>query len=182
MNYYISDLHLDDQKLFDKCSRPFSGLNELKETIIRNWNERVKEDDNVYLIGDIGNDADYDGLDVIAKLNGKIHLIIGNHDQRFASIYEKSPLFASVNYFKLIMDGDKKVFLCHFPTMDWEEFNRGGYHVYGHIHNKQLSGVKLYYKDKLAYNASADVIGFTPRTLDEMIALKEERKNEPYIN
>ena len=40
MIYYISDIHLDDQKIFDKCSRPFSGLKEYKEEIIRRWNGR----------------------------------------------------------------------------------------------------------------------------------------------
>ena len=50
---------------------------------------------------------------------------------------------------------------------------RGSYHVYGHIHNKNISNIKNYYKDKLAFNASADVIGHIPMSLDELIKIKE---------
>ena len=72
--------------------------------------------------------------------------------------------------------------------MDWMEFNRQGILVYGHVHNKTVKNgqayaeIKDYYKDKPAYNAGVDVIGFEPRTLDELIELKEVNKDEPYIN
>ena len=34
MIYYISDTHFKDQKIFDKCKRPFESLDEMEETII----------------------------------------------------------------------------------------------------------------------------------------------------
>ena len=72
--------------------------------------------------------------------------------------------------------------------MDWMEFNRKGILVYGHIHNKTAANgpaygkIKDFYKDLPAYNCGVDVCGFEPRTLDELIHLKEVNKNEPYIN
>ena len=53
MIFYISDIHFNDQRVFDKCSRPFKNLEEYKEKIILNWNRKVKEDDIVYVLGDI---------------------------------------------------------------------------------------------------------------------------------
>ena len=42
MIYYISDTHFNDQKIFDKCKRPFESLDEMKYTIIKKWNKKVK--------------------------------------------------------------------------------------------------------------------------------------------
>ncbi len=42
--------------------------------------------------------------------------------------------------------------------------------------------MKDFYAHLLAYNCGVDVCGFEPRTLDELIILKEANKNEPYIN
>lgn len=57
MIFYISDIHFDDQRVFDKCSRPFNSLKEYKEQIISKWNAKVKEDDTVYVLGDIAEDS-----------------------------------------------------------------------------------------------------------------------------
>ena len=72
--------------------------------------------------------------------------------------------------------------------MDWMEFNREGILVYGHIHNKTAKNgyayamMKDYYSHLPAYNCGVDVCDFEPKTLDELIKLKEANKNEPYIN
>lgn len=86
------------------------------------------------------------------------------------------------------MDKGRKVCICHYPLMDWMEFNREGILVYGHIHNKTAKNgraygmMKDYYSNLPAYNCGVDVCGFEPKTLDELIELKEVNKNEPYIN
>ena len=113
---------------------------------------------------------------------------MGNHDKNMFEYIKQSELFDSVNFISLISDEGRKVCLCHYPLMDWMEFNRNGYHIYGHIHNKTAANggayrqIKEYYKDKLAFNCGVDVVGFEPVTLDELIKLKEANINEPYIN
>lgn len=188
MIYYISDIHFNDQKIFDKCRRPFNDLEDFKETVIRNWNKRVCEQDDVYVLGDIAEDNDITALDLFKLLKGKKHLIVGNHDCNLLDAINKSAIFESVKYIDLINDAGRKVCVCHYPLMDWMEFNRNGILVYGHIHNKTKSNgiayaqIKDYYKDKPAYNCGVDVTGYMPVTLDEMIKLKEVNKDEPYIN
>ena len=101
---------------------------------------------------------------------------------------KESNAFESIEFMKLIDDSGKKVCLCHYPIMDWMEFNRGGYHAYGHVHNKTEKNdiayvqIKQYFKDKPAFNAGVDVTNYEPVTLQEMMSLKEENKDEPYIN
>ena len=188
MIYYISDIHFRDQKIFDKCKRPFNSLDEMEETIISNWNKKVKDEDIVYVLGDIGKDDDTSTIDIFKKLKGHKHLIVGNHDHLMLEDIKNSKVFESIKFIDLIMDGERKVCICHYPIMDWMEFNRQGVLVYGHIHNKtQKNGdaygeIKEYYKNKSAYNCGVDVTNYKPVTLDEMIVLKEINKNEPYIN
>lgn len=188
MIYYISDTHLGDQRVFDKCSRPFSGLEELESEIIKRWNAKVNEDDTVYVLGDIAEDDYIKAIEIFKGLNGHKHLIVGNHDLKMLELIKESNAFESIEFMKLIDDSGKKVCLCHYPVMDWREFSRGGYHVYGHIHNKTAKNdpayiqIKQYFEDKPAFNAGVDVTNYEPVTLQEMINLKEANKNEPYIN
>ena len=188
MIYYIADTHLRDRAIFDKCKRPFKSLEEMENTIINNWNKKVKDDDTVYVLGDLVKDDDFAATSVFNKLKGHKHLIVGNHDCLLLERIKESNLFESVKFIDLIIDNDRKVCVCHYPVMDWMEFNRKGILVYGHIHNKTAANgpaygkIKDFYKDLPAYNCGVDVCGFEPRTLDELIHLKEANKNEPYIN
>ena len=47
---------------------------------------------------------------------------------------------------------------------------------------KAYAMMKDYYSHLPAYNCGVDVCDFEPKTLDELIKLKEANKNEPYIN
>ena len=75
MKYYIGDLHIGDESILIYEHRPFKNLLEMKNTIISNWNNIVNnDDDEVYLLGDIGD------IEILEHLNGKIIIILGNHD------------------------------------------------------------------------------------------------------
>lgn len=188
MIYYISDIHLGDLRVFKKCSRPFSDLKELETEIIKRWNAKVKDDDTVFVLGDIAEDNYLNAIEIIRGLKGHKHLIVGNHDLKLLDEIQKSRVFESIEFMKLIEDEGRKVCLCHYPVMDWMEFSRGGYLVYGHIHNKTEKNnpaykeMKQYFKNKLAFNAGVDVTNYEPVTLNEMIELKIINKDEPYIN
>lgn len=188
MIFYIADIHFNDSKVFQKCFRPFTNFDDFANEIVIRWNNKVKNDDIVYVLGDIAEDDSVNCISIFKKMNGHKHLIIGNHDSKIIKEAEINCVFESISFIKLIDDKGRKVCLCHYPLMDWMEFNRDGYLVYGHIHNKTdknnkaYKQIKEYYADKKAYNAGVDVTNFEPVTLDEMIKLKEANKNEPYIN
>ena len=186
--FYISDLHLRDQAIFNKCKRPFNNLEEMEKTIIRNWNSKVDDDDIVYVLGDIADDNP-NTIEVYKGLKGHKHLIVGNHDHIILDAIKESGIFETINFIEVIEDSGHKVCICHYPVMDWMEFNRQGYFVFGHVHNKsgEINGkaykqIKDYFLDKPAFNCGVDVTGFTPVTLEEMIRMKEEGKDDPYIH
>ena len=80
MIYYISDTHFRDQAIFDKCKRPFNSLDEMESTVISKWNNKVNDEDVVYVLGDIVKDDDVSAIQIFTKLKGHKHLIVGNHD------------------------------------------------------------------------------------------------------
>lgn len=188
MIFYIADIHFGDERIFNKCSRPFKNSLDYEQELCRRWNSKVNNNDTVYVLGDLAQDELLSVTDIFKKLNGKKHLLLGNHDEKLIGSIKQSNVFETIDFIKLIDDNHRKVCVCHYPLMDWIEFNRGGFHVYGHVHNKTIeqgqayAQIKEYYKDKPAFNAGVDVIGFEPVTLDEMIMLKEKHTNEPYIN
>lgn len=188
MIFYVADTHFRDEKIFNKCNRPFANLIEYENVLINRWNSKVKNSDTVYVLGDLVLDGCVEALDVFVKLNGHKHLLIGNHDEGLLETIRQKGLFETIDFIKVMQDGDKKVCVCHYPLMDWIEFNRNGYHVYGHIHNKTIQNgvayqqIKEYFIDKPAYNCSVDITQYEPVTLDEMIRLKEVNRNEAYIN
>ena len=186
MNYYISDIHFGDQRLFDLCKRPFSSLEEMDVYIIQKWNSKVSKEDMVYILGDLG--YDQQSIELYRQLNGIKKLIVGNHDESMLDYIKGTYIFESIEYMNMVNDGNNKVFLCHYPIMDWPEDDNDSVLVYGHIHNKteqndnRFKEIKEYYANTKAYNCSIDVIGFEPRTLKELMTLKEANKNEAYIN
>ena len=53
MNYFISDLHLGHKNVLKFDNRPFINIEEHDKTIIDNWNSKVNDNDDVYVLGDI---------------------------------------------------------------------------------------------------------------------------------
>ena len=54
MKFYTSDLHFDHLNIlkFEPESRPFNTIDEMNEALIKKWNDKVKQDDEVYILGD----------------------------------------------------------------------------------------------------------------------------------
>ena len=78
--FFTSDTHFNHANILKFCDRPFKNVEEMNETIIVNWNKVIGKDDTVFHLGDfcLGGSAEW--TKILDRLNGKIHLIVGNHD------------------------------------------------------------------------------------------------------
>ena len=96
MNYFISDLHFGHKNCLSFDNRPFISIEENDETIIKNWNDTVGIDDDVYLLGDISWYNSTKTIEIFNNLNGHIHLIKGNHDGRLLNNRELQSRFCEI--------------------------------------------------------------------------------------
>ena len=168
MIFYIADLHLNHTNIMKHCNRPFKDVQEMNKTIIENWNNKVKTNDKVYILGDVcfvkRNENPKEIIKLLKELNGEKHLILGNHDNSILYDKEFKELFKSIKMYDKITDGDSKVVLFHYPIEEWDGFFRGTYHIHGHTHNSNNI-----MKINNRFNAGVDIHNYTPVTLKEMI-------------
>jgi len=170
--FYIADPHWGHKNIINLCNRPFKSVEEMDETMIRNWNNVVTDEDDVYIIGDFIFRYEGNVVDLLKKLNGKKHLIVGNHEKAIMSNAKARAQFVSIEKYEEINDNGRRVILFHYPILEWNAFFRNSIHIYGHIHANEKNDTWSIMKTRPnAYNAGADVIGFTPRTLDELIQM-----------
>ena len=77
MKYYISDLHLFHENAIAFDPRPFASLQEMHDTILKNWNDRVTNGDMVYILGDVSMRGKKEELIAfVAQLKGRMTFLI----------------------------------------------------------------------------------------------------------
>lgn len=169
MIYYISDLHFGHKNIIKMDGRPFSSIEEMDEHLIQLWNERLTDEDDIYIVGDFafrnGNTAAW----YLGRLKGRKHLVIGNHDRLTIQDRKAMEFFSSVEKMESVIDNGRKVSLCHFPVAEWNGKRRGGYHVYGHLHGRRDEVYEFMSRFDRALNAGCMINGYRPVTLGELI-------------
>jgi calcineurin-like phosphoesterase family protein len=107
----------------------------MNEALILGWNSVVGEEDVVYHLGDVSLTSASKTSEILNRLNGTIHLILGNHEK---SVMRKE---GNRNRFESIRNGDTirvngvDIYLHHYACRVWNESHRGAYHLYGHSHD-----------------------------------------------
>lgn len=209
MNFYTSDLHLFSNDVLQTGrlkERPFSTLEEMHETIKNNWNKKVRDTDHVYILGDIAKRGSADLLsEYLFQLKGKLHWIIGNHDEPINFRVKKR--FIETCMYKEILDfiGDKtyRLALCHYPIFSWNGQYSGIIHLYGHTHKnvddrsyqRALSELDLEYRNQKenkyiplqAYNVGCMHWNYEPVSLGEILGIQNlkdptlDKRKEDYF-
>ena len=120
--FFTSDTHFYHGNIIRFCNRPFEDVEMMNETIISNWNNTVGLDDTVFHLGDfcLGGSAEW--TKILDRLNGKIYLILGNHDlknlrQGYVDRFEHVTMQMHIEVDK------QKIYLNHYPFLCFD----GGY-------------------------------------------------------
>jgi calcineurin-like phosphoesterase family protein len=153
--FFTSDFHLFHHNVLKFDNRPFTDIHEMHKVLETNWNEVVGQDDIVIYLGDLSfarkDDTDFvEGM--LWGLNGKIHFVMGNHDDY--RVIPKNTRFESVqDYLEVriahMLDGKRveTLFCCmHYPIYSWNKAHHGSYMIHGHCHGNLHHGedAKLY--------------------------------------
>ena len=152
MRYFTSDTHFYHKELLgmnDFAPRPFLTVEDMNETIIKNWNSVVTDTDTVYHLGDIAMYFTRPAVtshiavnDILHRLNGHIVLIKGNHDNRALFKYlaahnetmtDGKPKFEFHDVGAYLKYDHRQYYLTHYP------FSMGIVgniiNLHGHIHH-----------------------------------------------
>lgn len=170
MKYYIADLHLGHENIIRLSKRPFKTVQEMDDVIIDNINSVVTDDDDLYILGDVCFKCN-NPMDYINRINGRKHLVIGNHDKFLIKNPSIRKCFVEIKDIMTVTDGDYRIVLCHYPMVEWDGYYRGVLHFYGHIHNNFDNDTTKYITSvKNAYNVGVDILGFMPKTAKQIVA------------
>jgi calcineurin-like phosphoesterase family protein len=81
MMWVTADHHFGHKNILAYDCRPFRDVKEMDETMVRRWNEVVKPEDVVWHLGDFALASFDHARNILGRLNGRKHLILGNHDR-----------------------------------------------------------------------------------------------------
>lgn len=131
--FFTSDPHFYHNSIL-KYGRgeSFSNVEEMNEKLISNWNEVVPKDGIVFVLGDFALCSKTKIHEILDRLNGKIYLILGNHDDKS---YFKHPKVVFVDNYLRIKIEDNDIILSHYPFRSWEKRQYGAWNLHGHCHN-----------------------------------------------
>lgn len=167
-----SDTHFCHNRDFLYAPRGFENVQDMNEAIIKNWNERVAYDDEVYLLGDIMLNDNNEGMNCLRRLNGNINIILGNHDtDARAELYETLYNVKVLGYSTVVKINGVRFYLSHYPSLtdnfDYDKpLKARTVNLCGHTHTQD----KWHDADKgLIYHCELDAHGCAPILIDDII-------------
>lgn len=129
--FITSDTHFFHTNIIQYCNRPWATVEEMNEGLIERWNSVVGKEDTVIHLGDFGFGGKTRIKGIFDRLNGKIDLIMGNHDNfrvrdyykmGFHRVYDKPILY-------------KDFFLLSHEPVGWVKDGGVYANIYGHVHD-----------------------------------------------
>ena len=177
--FFTSDTHFGHTNIINFCERPFKDTDEMDELLIHNWNAKVGKDDIVFHLGDFAFATNKRWQELRYRLNGKIYLILGNHDVvRWPGDYTMQMFDRVENQMMLKIDNKYKVYLNHFPFLCYDGVYRN-YHedctiqLHGHVHERPNDTGKdkdrLKYRFPYQYDVGVDNNSFAPISWEEIL-------------
>lgn len=163
-NWFTADTHWSHSNVIRYCKRPqynpndyieeghslhwiskerkFERTTEMDEMLIENWNALIKKSDNVYHLGDFCF-APLRLPKILERLNGKIHLILGNHDEKQQQILLATGKFIWIKVYQRLRLEQNKIILCHYPFASWDGSCHGSFCLHGHCHGNYHANGKI---------------------------------------
>jgi len=134
---FTADTHLRHRKILEyQPNRSFGDVDEMNEALIAAWNAVVSPDATVIHHGDFAFASKTRTREYRERLNGRIVLILGNHDNYkdlkdiFGPENIKDSMFYSV--------GGQEIHSCHFPMASWKNAEEGSWMLHGHYHGHKV--------------------------------------------
>lgn len=148
--YFTSDLHIYHKNILRHCPERVNMCGAADENdvaawdkwIMEKWNDVIKRDDIVYILGDFSFANTEWTRKILSKLRGKKFLILGNHDKSSEKLTEH---FVQITQIKEVtfkkstydfLEEDFLVTMCHYPMITWNAKHYGACMIHGHCHGR----------------------------------------------
>ena len=202
MRYYIADPHFFHANLNTKMDcRGFENVEAMNQYMLKKWNDKVRKNDEVVILGDFSWGKAEETNELLEKLNGRLYLILGNHDRFLKDKAYNTDRFVWIKPYEEMQDNKRKVILSHYPIMCYngqyrtdDKGNPKAYMLYGHVHDTQdqrllekfqqeTKNTSVSSPDGTVRNIPCNMINcfcmysdYTPLTLDEWIECDRKRR------
>lgn len=173
--FFVSDSHFNHENIIKYCKRPFDSIEEHDNELIKRWNEKVPEDGIVFHLGDVAFGNHERVNEILKQLNGKIYLVIGNHDWR-RIVNDHKWRFELMTQQINMKIGKRHIILNHYPMLCFSGAWRGEdatYQLFGHVHTSPYtdegldqSRMKMLFTSQ--YDVGVDNNNFTPISWKEV--------------
>ncbi len=191
--YFTSDTHYGHKNIVRGTSewenkdngqrvRDFDTMEEHNDALVKSINALVKENDELWHLGDWSFGGFQNIIDFRKKLNCKnIHLVFGNHDHHIERNKEGvQGYFKSVQYYKELSLNSHRIIMSHYAMRVWNKSHHGSIMLYGHSHgtldeftidttNPTWIGDQYFIKNYRTMDVGMDTNNLYPYHLDEII-------------
>jgi calcineurin-like phosphoesterase family protein len=139
----------------------------MNEVLIERWNEKIAKDDPVYHLGDFALMPPGKLRRLRERLNGKIHLITGNHEDDALRCPECFEWIK--DYYELTVEdadahkGQRFIVLFHYAMRVWNASHYGTWHLYGHSHGSLPDDIT-----SLSFDVGVDCHNFYPLSYNDI--------------
>lgn len=129
--FVIADTHFGHENIIKYESRPFENVEIMDETLIRNWNSVVGEEDIVYFLGDFALCNKERIIEIGQQLKGYKILVYGNHDKKSVEVFK----MAGFNEVYKQPIEINNIMFSHVK-IPYNDLKFGQINIHGHSHSK----------------------------------------------
>ena len=180
--WVTSDLHLNHKRvpLFSSTSLEQNGLSYIKsvddwnEMIISRINQLVREQDTLWILGDVGFGSTENLKQLISRINGHKILVMGNHD-KFSLTTAYRLGFEQVYDGPTFLPGSRgMILLSHAPAFEAYASPYIACNLHGHIHEGALT-LPRFFNMNIAMNE------YYPVNIDKFLKYTANSRNEAFL-
>lgn len=158
--FFTSDTHFGHPGALALYRRPFASVPAMDAAMVERWNDAVAPEDDVWHLGDFAiRQSDARMADLLARLNGRKHLVTGNND---SAVTAGLAGWSSVQPYAELVVAERLVVLCHYAFRTWRDMSRGAVNLHGHSHGRLKPLPRQ-------VDVGVDIWDFRPRPLEHLL-------------
>lgn len=183
-DWFTSDTHFYHRNVIQYCKRPYSSVEEMHAALIANWNELVKPEDRIWVLGDFSFSNVQKTKAILDQLNGYKILVPGNHDKARNQMLNAgfNEVTGVQHEYDLL---GEKVTLCHYPFapkpgdklpedgiryLERRPEDKGQILLHGHVHEHWLM------RGGREFNVGVDVHNMKPISAEQIYEMIKGQK------